>query len=335
MLGEIEIEVEAVGASEWPAFRGLAANLAATVEELLQLRAIAMPRIRIVAAADLLQAITRESAALGLPPEQDAHLGRVGGAVAGKCLQSREDRAVTIVIPVAIATASDGHAQLMGASILSHELGHVLYATSRNASVTPVEAVWLPWEFAETLGLTAAEEYRVDKLANLMVEKLLQPRDDDGMDVLVASVTGPGYLSGLPNALDEVTPGLEDAIFAYRVSGSDLDVLWTNVARTTSGIALYLAHTEGHAPEGNGYTVATCEHSGVELLEPLWRPLFDHLATSPLLPGGDEWEADRARLREIGLEGVTEVWRRLGLRFRPEGESFYIDVGDPGWAPSA
>lgn len=135
----------------------------------------------------------------------------------------------------------------------------MLYGAARNATVTPVEAVWLPWELAETLGLTAAEEYRVNKLANLMVEKLLLPRDDAGIDVPVASVMGPGYLSGLPNALAEVTPGLEDAIFAYRMSGSDLDVLWTKVARTTSGIVLYLAHTEGHAAEGNDHVVAACE----------------------------------------------------------------------------
>lgn len=291
-----------------------------------------MPRIRIVAAGDLIEAIAREGASLGLPQEREAGLERVGGEVAGKCLQSSDGQAATIVIPVAIATATDGHAQLLGASILSHELGHVLYAASRNEVATPIEAAWLPWELAEAVGLTAAEEYRVNKLGNLMAEQLLQAQDDAGAEVHVSSIVGPGYLSGLPKALDEVTPGLEEVIFTYRVSGSDLEGMWNTVARTTSGIALYLAHTEGNSAQGEGHTIASCDHPGVGLLEPLWRPLFDHLAASPLLPAAEEWGADRARLREIGLDGLTEVWRRLGLRCRPEGESFYIHVDDPPWS---
>ena len=61
----------------------------------------------------------------------------------------------------------------------------------------------------------------------------------------------------------------------------------------------------------------------------LWTPFIDHPRTTPVLPTKDDWERDRTRLSEIGLNLWTDIWALVGLTATPAGDSFHLCVAAP------
>ena len=295
---------------------------------LLDDRRVAQPEVRIVAAANVMDVAAAEGKRLGLQPDRRVGVERVGGVVGGKCLISDDRRRASIVVAGAAATASDGAARLFAAALLGHELGHLVYGLIRAAEIGTFPNVWKPWDVAGMIAVLAAEEYRVDLLGQALAEGTLLPTDASGAPVSVAQVAGSDYRSGLEGALDELSPRLEETVLAYRLHRLSLDDMWNAMARTSEGIALYLAHTEAQTKPG-ALAIEGVTHRGADLLEPFWRPLFAYLRPSPILPPASQWSADRNRLIEIGSAGYTEVWRRLGVAARPEGQTFFLSVFNP------
>lgn len=331
MAPHAEIVAEPVDTVVTPFFVDVVTVAFGVVAALLSERGLEVPVTRVLAAADLLAAVANESATLGLPPDRREGLERVGGMVAGKCLRSDDGRRVTVVVPLEFATAVYGPSQLLAAEVVNHELAHVLYGTVRDKEVDRIEGVWLPWEVAEVVAILAAEEFRVSQIGGLLVKNALDATDVNGNAMPPDTFRSPRCLEGLPAALNVFSPDLEETIWQYRLSRITLDDMWNAVVLASEGVAIYLAHTEAANLEEH-HTIEAVDHPAVELLEPLWRPLFDHLCDTPRLPEPGDWEADRARLRQLGRDGFTEVWRRLGLEARPEGGSFYLSVSAPLWS---
>jgi hypothetical protein len=333
VVPHVEIVVEPVDAVVAPFFTDAVTMTFRFVAALLTERALDVPVTRVLAAHDLLAAVTSESARLGLPPDRRKGLERVGGALAGKCLRAEDGRRATVVLPLELARAVDGDCQLLGVEVVTHELAHVLYGAIRDTEVDRIEGVSLPWEVAEVVAILAAEEFRVDQIGRVLVEKIVTTTDEDGKEIPLANLP-PQFLQRLPAALNVFSPDLEETIQQYRVLQIPLEDMWNAVARASEGIALYMAHTEA-ANVQEHHAIEEVDHPAVELLEPLWRPLFDHLRDTPMLLQAGEWATDRARLRQIGRDGFVEVWRRLGLEARPEGDGFYLSVTDPPWSGTA
>ncbi|QGG94949.1 hypothetical protein [Actinomarinicola tropica] len=304
---------------------------AATSGPLLEETGHEVPSIRVLVAEDVWAAARREAAALGLGPDRREGPERVGGVVAGKCLRSDDDRHATVVVPETIMAGNDGIAQCHAAAILAHELCHAVYAVRRRHAMGATEDVWLPWDVAGMISVVAAEEYRVDRLALILTQALLNPTDVNGTSIPLASVFGSLYFEGLSNALHEVSPGLDESVWSYRTRAMDLDALRQRLTRVTEGIANYIAHVEAYF-EDKDPAMTLIEGRAVDLLEPFWAPWIDHLRSAPLLPGPNEWAADRAALWGIGSTGIQEAWRRLGITTRPEGGGFYMAVDDPARA---
>jgi hypothetical protein len=302
------------------------------VTELLIDRGLEVPQTRVVATTEMLAAILREGDQLGLSPDPRVGLERVGGIVAGKCLQSNDGRA-SIILSFHEVTGEDPFGQILSGVLVGHELGHLVYGTARNAEVVPASDSFLPWDVAEVTALLAAEEYRVDALAHAMAQAVFNPTDANGERIEIASILGPMFRDTLPGALDAIWPPLPDKVWEYRCHATPLDELWSAVGSASAGIAICLAHVEANTLEEK-LAIEGVQHPAAELLEPFWRPLFAHLRETPVLPEAGAWEADRRQLRSIGLAGFTEVWRRLGLSARPEGETFYLSVDEPPWSPT-
>jgi hypothetical protein len=324
---DVEVEDEAA-AQQAERFASVAQAMWSGASVFLRARSNEPPSLRVVASKDIMATTAIECDRLGLPADRRTGPERVGGTVAGKALSA--DGRATVIVRMESVTAIDGFGQLQAAGILGHEIGHIVYDTIRDAVVGRPADVFLPWEVAEILPVLAASEYRVDLLGNVLAETVLKPTDDNGQPVALARITGPAFRDGLDDALDTLAPGLEDRISSYRIRRLSIDELWRHVARVTEGALLYLAHTEA-SNIGEQLVVASSTHAAAELLEPIWRPLFEYLRSASPLPDNDGWSADRDRLREIGASGVTELWRRLGLTATPHGESFYLSVDAPKW----
>jgi hypothetical protein len=149
---------------------------------------------------------------------------------------------------------------------------------------------WLPWEIAEVLAFAAAEEYRCERLALLLVEQVITATatDDRGEPITLAAAIGGPYVNNVTAALDAVSPGLEDAILRYRTHQITLQQMWNEVARISEEVLLYVSHAEAHS-DLDGSLLDTIEHRGASFLEPLATPLFEHLRTTSLLPQASEW----------------------------------------------
>lgn len=303
-------------------------TMAGAISFLLEEHDLPVPSLRLITTPDVMATTAVVNEALGLPPDRRSGPERVGGIVGGKCIVADNLQQAAIVITDQVHGAVDGLGKLHAVNMVAHELGHLAYGAVRGAALGNFPSVRLPWEVAGVIAVNAAEEYRVDQLAAVMTSVVLSPTDSNGNAVSPSAVILPGWLDNLPNALDEVVPDIEGVIWDYRNRRVQLDDLWHRVVMTSEGIALYLAHTEAHHHQENA-VVESVEHPAVDLLEPLWRPLFDHLRTSDLILDVDDWPHDRARLHEIGRTGLAETWRRLGIVASPAGDTFHLAVGDP------
>jgi len=328
----LELVVEPAGAQVPDTFVAVVTTMFNVVTELLIDRGLEVPQTRVVATTEMLAAIVRKGELLGLPPDPRLGLERVGGMVAGKCLQSTDGRA-GIILSFDEIHGEDPFGHILSGVLVGHELSHLVYGAVRNAEVVPAPDSFLPWDVAEVTALLAAEEYRVDALAHAMAQAVFNPTDANGDRIEIASILGPMWWDALPGALDAIWPALPDKVWENRCHATPLDELWNAVGSASAGIAVCLAHVEANTLEEN-LAIEGVEHPAAELLEPLWRPLFAHLQGSPVLPEAGAWEDDRRQLRDIGLTGFTEVWRRLGLSARPEGETFYLSVDEPPWSPT-
>jgi hypothetical protein len=250
--------------------------------------------------------------------------------VGGKTITNDRDDQAVVLIAADLTRDSSGAAQYWCAGTIAHEYTHLLYGAERRASIGQTENVWLPWEVAGMIGVLAAEEYRVNRIAQVLVEKLLPATDDHGAPVSLASVLRLRYLAGLASSLDAVVPGLPHAVEEYRHHRTTLDQMWQHVARVSEEITLFCAHSEAHRDASDPPLLEMLpEHPSRELLDSVWSPLAAHLADSPPLPARDDWAADRQRIQAIARDAWMSAWERLGLRPTPHGDTFHLAVSAP------
>ena len=315
-------------------FPMVASALSDAAAILLAAKGLPIPSVRLVFAEDVWAAPVAEQARLGLPPDRRGGPERLGGfVVAGKTIESLDGSHFSIILPAwaAAASSDDGVSVLYAASIVGHELGHVLLDVRRRAALgSAPENVGLPWEIAPTIALLASAEYRADRFGLMLCASAVKPSASDQSPMDIALLHAPQFVDQLEAALDEVLPGLNKVVWRYRTHQVALGDMWSHVAKTSEEIAIVLAHVEAHTV-GTGGTMRSIDHPAARLLEPLWRPLFDYLGSVGLPLGDDDgdWYADREEIQRIGLEGLTEVWRRLGLTSRPDGDSFVLSVDGP------
>jgi hypothetical protein len=317
-----------VGAAEVEFVQTVSTTIWAVVQALFEQRQLSAPTLSVLVTDDIMASADAEGMRLGIGPDRRSGTERAGGVVAGKALLSDDSTEAVVLLSKDSLLANDGSARLQTATALAHEFSHILYGAVRNATVGISPDRWLPWEIAEVLPFGAAEEYRCDRLAVMLVEPVITATDDCGEPIALAAVIGGPYVNNITAALDAVSPGLEDTILRYRTREMELQQMWNEVARTTEEVLLFVAHAEAHSNLDRPL-LDTIGHKGASFLRPIAAPLFEHLQTTPLLPESGDWAEDRTTLRGIGRDGVMAMWALLGLHPRPEGDGFYLEVTDP------
>ncbi len=302
--------------------------MSGAIGTLLEEQGVSGPMLRLITTPDVVATAAGEYETLGLGGERRTGSERVGGVVAGKCLISDDGRRACILVSDHVHQACDGESKLHAINLVAHELGHLHYDAARIAAIGTSPDARFPWEAAGIIAAVAAAEFRADRLADLLTSVALRPTDDVGEPIHPADIIGPYYLDNLPEALDALSPGVEELIWDYRVSGEGMEDMFRRVVAVTEELCIYIAHTEGHY-RGPSLAIEGVDHHAAWLLEPIWRPLFDHVRSTAPVPAQNDWADDRAQILSIGREGVTETWRRLGLVATPCGDTFHLAVDSP------
>src|SRR6266699_722587 len=319
-----------VGAADSEFVQTVSTTLWAAVQVLFEQRLLQAPVLTVLLTDDIMGSADSEGTRIGIGPDRRSGVERVGGVVAGKALMSDDSTEAVVLISKETLGPNDGFAQLQAAIGLGHEFSHILYGAVRNATVGISPDRWLPWEMAEVMALEAAEEYRCDRLALLLIDPVITATDDRGERIALGAVLGGSYIDGMTAALDAVSPGMEDTILRYRTHQITLQQMWNEVAKISEEILLYVSHAEAHSDLDDSLLLGTIEHRGESLLKPIATPLFRYLRTTSLLPDAGEWAEDRKSLKRIGRDGLMAMWGQLGLHPRPQGGSFYLEVRGPG-----
>jgi hypothetical protein len=313
-----------VGGAEANFVQVMATGMWAGAQFLLSERGISTPALTVLVTDDIMAAADSEGTRIGIGADRRVGIERVGGGVvAAKTLLSHDNRDAVILLAKDVLVMED-LGQMQAAVAMAHEFSHVLYGLVRNSTVGMSPDCYLAWEVAEMLAIVAAEEFRCDRLALLLVAPIITATDSEGKEVSLGKLVGASYLNAVVPALDQVSPYLEDTIREYRTHLLSVVEMWNEVVRVSEGVLNLIAHAEGFN-DLDELLLPAIGHRGASLLRPIV-PLFEHLRAAPLLPEAAQWAQDRETLKRIGREGLMAVWAQLGLHPRPDDSGMCIEV---------
>jgi hypothetical protein len=315
-------------------FESTTSTLWAAAAGLIDLQGGRVPDLEVWPTNDVIGTANEAEARVGGATEHATDADRIGGVVAGKTVQADDGSRAVVLVDIDALAPPGNPALVLSIFLVAHELMHVAYGSCRTAASIPPRVGWLPWDLAEMVTVTAAEEYRCDRLATTVMRVVFTATDDAGNVLDPALAVADAHRATLETALDVMDPGLPNTIYGFRTWHMSLDDMWNHVARMTGEFFVYLGHAEATATSDDP-VLAGEDHPAVELFRPAWEPWVEYLRTAPLLPEKDTWLEDRQTLMDIGRDGLLEVWRRLGLHPRPEGDTFYLGVTEPGRGPTA
>jgi hypothetical protein len=318
----------------------------------------APPRLR-QEVTDLFQALTRVAEALEVPDfaltvvlsgdlatsvarrgEPDFHTERVGGLVAGKTLSMSTDSfETTIVLDTSawINSEPDAGISPLFIALAAHEYGHAMIYRMRavaGTGDTPMSRARTPAELGAHLAVGAADEYRCDMFANLMLGAFARytVEDEDPQPMTLGLAGCGGYLPELQEAHDRmVYPGWADLVARYRAGEVSLVDLYNQLRSEIESVIVLLARADAEATIAGLPTVVDGgdHYSGVGLyLKPAWQPIRRVLDTTPTLLSYSEFaEVDRALL--AAGSGIADIWEALGLRGEIVDGDMYLRVAAP------
>lgn len=251
---------------------------------------------------------------------------RVGGLVAAKNLPQADDYSeVVIVFNPKFWTdgdVQDGRWRFEKFFLIAHELAHPLLDRAHH-HVGSLDGVTFPsitgGEAARSISRISADEYRADRLADLICCRVFSMKTDAGAHpVSTWGITGENYTSALLQALTQAYPGWPDAVQAYREGRTKLETMWGNIADSTGQTLTFLMHTQAAADSAQAGSVLESEPFAalpavqLYLAEPCQR-FIETIRTQPLLPFVRDLRNCDEDIVRVGEAVLRDIWQRLGL----------------------
>lgn len=289
--------------------------------------------LEFVIAKHLSEAVRDEAGrTVGVEDLSRYELERLGGVVVGKTM-FRDDahRHIVIVLDAAIFETIEPSARALELYLVSHELAHGLIGQLRSAGRPAMAPTNLPWKASHWLARYALEEYLADSLAEIVLRQLGHVTDAAGeahpLSIRVVFPRSPAFVDA---ALVQLTQ-TGDRIHQYRLDGQ-LESMWGDVQAATSRILITLAHAQAEVDEPTGRPAAPVTSVRVREFGPLhdcWDAMHQLFASFPLLCTRKRFAELEPQVLEEAGSLVLQLWRELGLTFRPEADSFHIAVAAP------
>jgi hypothetical protein len=257
---------------------------------------------------------------VGGAAELDFTPERVGGVVAAKTLPLEGDysRAVVIFDSSLWPEQSDP----VALSLVAHEQAHVLFGRASHASGALQGVVFPPItgrEMACHLSRILAEEYRADRLADIVV-RLVTTATVDGETRKIGcwEVASESYLGDLQRTLRQAHPAWPDTVQAYRERRSDLLTMWNATAKSISETLTLLVHAQALA-DGTDVSnlldtepLASLPAVGLYLAGS-WPRLLDTIRATPVLPTMTRYKPCEEEIVHVGESVILEILGCLGL----------------------
>jgi hypothetical protein len=257
---------------------------------------------------------------VGGAAEPDFTPERVGGVVAAKTLPLEGDysRAVVIFDSGFWPEQSDP----VALSLVAHEQAHVLFGRASHASGALQGIVFPPItgrEIACHLSRILAEEYRADRLADIVV-RLVTTATVDGETRKIGcwEVASESYLGDLQRTLSQAHPAWPDTVQAYRERRSDLLTMWNATAKSISETLTLLVHAQALADGTDVSNLLDTEPlaslPAVQLyLAGSWPRFLDTIRATPILPTMARYKACQEEIVHVGESVILEILGCLGL----------------------
>jgi hypothetical protein len=189
--------------------------------------------------------------------DQPFTVERLGGTVSAKNISMSEDWSeVHMVFDASFLNTepTSAHTLARGAHYAAHEFAHGLIGRLRYvtgcAPARVVDRSQTPAKAARAVMLGALDEWRADRVANIVLSKLATVgtsetglRGAGGPDVV-----GDSYIQHVGVVLDGIVyPGWPDAVRDYQEHKTDLIIMWNTVVTQAERVFILLAHAEAEA----------------------------------------------------------------------------------------
>lgn len=268
---------------------------------------------------------------------------RLGGEVAGKCIQMNQDATSFEIIYSRKAwyeTSGQDMAAVINSRLVMHELAHALIGRVRYQSGAMDGVIIpsvLPSEQARSIVRVVAEEFWVDWITGTAIGAMGTFNNDDGESRPLAPQDlygGNLYATQVEETLGQhIYPGWRDVVESYRHHRITLDDMWSKIVDQTSQVFTLLAHADAEQLFIDDLSVLEkhSHHRAVELyIEPVWSSLRGVMKRRPMVPSVDSFKKIEDELIEIGEKALVNMWGKLGLSFEErEDRTFALWVDEP------
>jgi len=313
-------------------FGQLASRVHAAFVPFAQERGCPPVAIEAVLAVDFLREVREALADANDDAADTFKVERVGGTVAAKNVALDSDgEVVRVIFDAQLCTNATTAGVAWAVNLIAHEFAHPFLSRMR-ASSGALEGVpnpsLTPTQMARSICRTAADEYRADSLADLVLGVVISVTNSQGTEALrYGDLTQGSYGETVAEALSTaVWPTLPELVMSYRIHAVDLMSMWNRVVQTTDQVFTLLAHAEAEAHSlglDGPLEAGSATHPASQfLLRDAWLPVAAMLKEQELLPAVADWREAEEQLLDVGEACLFEMWQRLGLRptdERPDG----------------
>lgn len=299
------------------------------------------PGVREIVLAEDLPAAVRglHGQVQGLEGLQEFDTTRLGGVVVGKTMFRNEDFSdAVIVMDAALFRSPSDVARIGEIFLLGHELAHALIGQLRRAHGNPrMESAFLPWETSRWFVRYALEEYKADRIAQMLLAAMGTVTVDGETRPFRSTDFKFGRDEWVQAAAASVTT-IAETIHAYRLGRIDLTTMWQTVEPMAADVLITLAHAQAEADEldDDAPIVTEVVAQDVPPLHRLWSSLAELGRGWKVLQHAASFHADEVAVLDSGRDALMRFWDEMGLTFRPHGDGHYITVAAPelAWGPN-
>jgi hypothetical protein len=268
---------------------------------------------------------------------------RVGGARAiakNLCLTDDCSEVAVVFDAESWRGPSDDVDRLFRATIIGHELAHVIQARASRASGA-MDGVELPsvtpYEGFRSASRILANEYRADALAEVVVGAMASVEiNGEPRPFATWFYRDRSYINALVGLLSAAHPSWPDLVDRYRNWEIPIEEMFGTLASEIDQTLTLLVHAQAFADAAGG----TGDLLGKPEIEPLaavrlylaepLKPFIDLIRDAPALASLSDTRDLEGELVRVGLGAHLEIYRRLGITPRDlPRPDVWIDVSEP------
>lgn len=265
-----DVDVDADESGSARSIQDSCRSLVAQYEALLRERAVHLPAIRVVVTTDFESTVDFEATELDATlAGSSLSIGGIGSPH-GITLRNPGWTAATVVAKVPNLRLDLW--QRMGLEkVISHELAHVAYGAAERDAIGVREEFPFSYPLAALLALQGAEEYRVERIGQTVLELLNWYTGPGDSAVVFADLDRDGLRAALPAELDACAAALGRVSSQCHAENRIGEEDWHSIFSELQTLLMSVAYTEASS-DGYPSVVSSSSSPASNLLRPVRPP---------------------------------------------------------------